>query len=278
MVKPPYPCLWFDKEANEAAVFYCRVFNDGKILSNTPMVVNFEIGGLKVMALNGGPNHTINPSISFFVYCGSEEEIDRLYEVLSKDGSVLMPLGKYEWTSKYAWVSDKYGVNWQLDVDPINSSQRIVPSLLFVNQKMGRVQEAVHYYTTTFPKSTILLEAPYPTSAGDMAGKILFAQFKINGFIMNAMSSSLQHDYDFTPGWSFVLECDTQDEIDFYWNKLGEDGTYSMCGWLEDKFGVSWQIIPSILSTLMADPEKSPRVIQAFLKMQRFEIQKLLEA
>jgi predicted 3-demethylubiquinone-9 3-methyltransferase (glyoxalase superfamily) len=229
------------------------------------------------MALNGGLQYSLNPSISFFVYCGSEAEIDRLYEVLSKDGSVLMPLGKYEWTSKYAWVSDKYGVNWQLDIDPINSTQRIVPSFLFVNQKMQRVQEAVQYYTGIFPKSTILLEAPYPVSAGPMAGKILFAQFKLNGVIMNAMSSTLQHDYDFTPGWSFVVECDTQEEIDLYWNTLGRDGRYSMCGWLEDKFGVSWQIVPSILSSLMADKEKFPKIIQAFSKMQKFEIQTLLE-
>lgn len=95
---------------------------------------------------------------------------------------------------------------------------------------------------------------------------------------MNAMSSTLQHDYDFTPGNSFVVECDDQQEIDYFWGTLGESGRYDMCGWLADRYGVSWQIVPSILSQLMQDPEKGPRVIQAFLKMQKFDIQTLLDA
>ena len=84
--------------------------------------------------------------------------------------------------------------------------------------------------------------------------------------------------YKATPAVSFVIECDSQVEIDHYWSKLGEDGRYDMCGWLADKYGISWQIVPSILPKLMSDPEKGERVIQAFLKMKKFDIQTLLEA
>lgn len=84
--------------------------------------------------------------------------------------------------------------------------------------------------------------------------------------------------YQFSPANSYVITCDTQEEIDHYWEKLGEGGTYSMCGWLDDKFGVSWQIVPAILSTLMNDPEKAPKVTQAFMQMRKFEIDKLINA
>lgn len=83
--------------------------------------------------------------------------------------------------------------------------------------------------------------------------------------------------YQFSPATSFVIECETQEEIDHYWTKLGEGGNYNQCGWLDDKFGVSWQIIPKILSSLMSNPEKREGVMAAFLKMQKFDIDTLLK-
>ena len=82
--------------------------------------------------------------------------------------------------------------------------------------------------------------------------------------------------YKFSPANSYVIECESQDEIDHYWEKLGEGGTYSRCGWLDDKFGVTWQIIPKILGQLMSDPEKSQRVVSAFMQMTKFDIATLL--
>ena len=84
--------------------------------------------------------------------------------------------------------------------------------------------------------------------------------------------------YKFSPASSYVIECDTQEEIDHYWENLGADGVYNQCGWLDDKFGVSWQIVPTVLGKLMSDPEKAPRVIQAFMKMTKFEIEVLMNA
>lgn len=273
-----YPCIWFDTKAREAAEFYCSVFPDTKILDSSPVVTNFELIGTKFMALNGGPLYQVNSSISFYVYCGDDDEIVRLYSLLSENGSTLMPLGKYAWSEKYAWVIDKYGTNWQLDIDTINSSQKIVPALLFANEKMSLIRDVLDHYTQIFNESSIHLEAPYPTTAPVAEGTLLFAQFKLNGFIFNAMSSTMKHDFDFTPGISFVIECVDQEEIDHYWYKLGKDGKYEMCGWLADKFGISWQIIPAVLSELMNDTEKGERVIKAFLQMQKFDIETLLKA
>jgi len=277
MLKPIYPCIWFDNNGQEAANFYCSVFNNAKLLQSNPIVTTFEAGGLKFMLLNGGPKYKVTPAVSYFVYCNGEAEINRLYDVLKEGGTVLMPLDKYDWSPRYAWVQDRYGVNWQLDVEEINNAQKIVPNLLFVNEKMGRVKEARDYYMTIFPNSMQLMEMAHPPASGLPDGALLFTQFKLNGFIMNAMSSTMQHDYDFTPGNSFVVECDTQEEIDQLWEVLGNNGRYDMCGWLADQFGVSWQIVPSVLSELMSNPEKGPRVIQAFLKMQKFDIQTLLD-
>ena len=84
--------------------------------------------------------------------------------------------------------------------------------------------------------------------------------------------------YTFSPATSFVIECDTQEEIDHYWEKLGDGGVYSKCGWLDDRFGISWQIIPVVLGKLMSDPQKVPSVMRAFMQMTKFDIVTLEKA
>jgi predicted 3-demethylubiquinone-9 3-methyltransferase (glyoxalase superfamily) len=275
MQHPIYPCLWFNSEAKEAAEFYCSVFKNSSILASNPMVTTFSLDGLKVMGLNGGPMYQTTQAVSLYVYAGNEEEVTRLFNLLSEHGKILMPLDTYAWSSKYAWVEDKFGNSWQLDVKDIEGAQKIVPCLLFVNKKMGLVKKAITHYTATFKDATIRFEAPYPTEAGLEAGTLLFAQYVLNGTIFQAMSSTLTHDFDFTPGNSLVIDCDTQDEIDHYWEKLGKNGRYDRCGWLADEFGVSWQVVPTCLSKLMK--EKGQRVVEAFMKMQKFDIKTLEE-
>lgn len=104
----------------------------------------------------------------------------------------------------------------------------------------------------------------------------MVVNFEVNGFKFMALNGGPQ--YQFTPATSFVLECTSQEEIDYYWEKLGEGGRYDQCGWLTDKFGLSWQIVPTILSELMSDPNRAGRVVEAFLKMSKFNIQELLNA
>lgn len=282
------PCIWFDNEAEEAVKFYSQLFENSKVnriirygkegfeyhhkQEGSVMTVEFELNGQSFLALNGGPDFKPNESISLFVYCESEQRINFLYEKLSEGGSINMPLDKYDWSPKYAWVKDKFGVSWQLDIEAINSPQKIVPSLLFVNDKYALVKDAINHYTSIFPNSKILME--YPTE-----DYLLFAQIKLNGYLLNLMSGGkMIHNFDFNDALSLIISCDTQDEIDYYWNKLTEDGKEVQCGWLKDKFGVSWQVVPKILNELIADPKKSSKTMNAIFQMVKLDIKKLMEA
>jgi predicted 3-demethylubiquinone-9 3-methyltransferase (glyoxalase superfamily) len=276
-----YPCLWFDGSAKEAATFYASVFNNSKITTDNGMVVMFEIKGKKIMGLNGGPMFSINPSISFFVTCDSIDEIDNIWSKLLDGGTVMMPLDKYPWGEKYGFVKDKFGMTWQLifTSTPIDN-QKIMMSMLFVGEQFGKAEGAIKYYTSIFPDSSIIsakiIEQGRPLPA--VVGTLEFGQFNLGNEKFVAMDGYGDHKFQFNEGLSFVVECDTQQEIDNYWNTLTQGGSESMCGWLKDKYGVSWQIIPSILSKLMSDAEKAPRVMQAFMKMKKFDIEILLNA
>jgi predicted 3-demethylubiquinone-9 3-methyltransferase (glyoxalase superfamily) len=234
------------------------------------------------MTINGWPEFRFSDAVSLFVYCGSDSEIDRLYGKLSENGSVLMPLGKYDWSAKYAWVRDKFGVSWQLDADDINHQQKIVPSLLFVNEKAGRVREAVSFYSTVFPDSRVIMESPWDQASGMPEGALLFAQFSLLGYLFNSMSGGgIRHEFDFNEAISFMVYCKTQEEIDYYWNKLLEGGgAEQACGWLKDRFGVSWQIVPEIMDELMTTSDRAQlaRVTEAMLKMVKFNIKELVDA
>jgi predicted 3-demethylubiquinone-9 3-methyltransferase (glyoxalase superfamily) len=128
----------------------------------------------------------------------------------------------------------------------------------------GKAKEAATFYCAIFKDSKITAENP------------MVVTWELNGTKFMGLNGGPH--FNFTEATSFVVECDTQEEIDFYWNKLTEGGEESMCGWLKDKYGMSWQIVPSILSSLMSDPSRSDRVIKAFLQMKKFDINKLLEA
>ncbi|TMI65295.1 MAG: VOC family protein [Bacteroidetes bacterium] len=279
MQNPIYPCLWFDGNAKEAAEFYCAVFKDSKITVDTPMVVNFNIFGKKFMGLNGGPMFKINPSISMFVLFDTIDETNAAWEKLLDGGKALMPIDKYFWSERYGWVQDKYGMTWQVSVvNNAGDSQTITPSMLFTGNKFGKAEEAIKFYTSLFKNSSISGIHLYP--AGDAnEGKVMFAEFKLNDYNMIAMDGPGEHAYTFNEGLSLVVSCDTQEEIDHYWNKMIADGgNESMCGWLKDKFGVSWQIVPSVIGKLMTDPEKSGRAMQALMKMKKLVIEDLVNA
>ncbi len=274
-----YPCLWFDGNAKEAMSFYCDVFAGSRITDENPLVVVSELCGQKFMGLNGGPMFKINPSISFFANCDSAEEIDAKWKTLSDGGIVMMPLDYYPWSKeKYGFCQDKFGVSWQIMQASINGL-KFVPALMFTQDKAGNAEEAINFYTRIFADSKIVSISRYQAGEPDVEGTIKHAQFTLNGQFFVALDSSAPHQFKCDEGVSLVVECDSQDEIDYYWNIFtAGGGEESQCGWLKDKFGVSWQIVPTILEELIKDPEKSPRVVQAFMKMKKFDIQKLLEA
>lgn len=275
-----YPCIWFDNQGKEAATFYCEVFHDTEIKSSMPMVTMFSIKGKSFMALDGGPTFRPNPAISFFVICQTEAEINHAWAKLSEGGQALMPLNTYPWSKKYGWIQDKYGVSWQLSLGLSGQDKAdVFPALMFTGNQNGNAEKAINFYTSLFENSSVDLISRYEPGDGDIAGHIKHAQFTINGYRMAAMDSAFPHRFNFNEGVSIVVNCDTQKEIDFYWLNLTDGGKESMCGWCQDAFGVWWQIVPAILlEQWMSDPKTAPKVMEAFMKMKKFDIETLRKA
>jgi predicted 3-demethylubiquinone-9 3-methyltransferase (glyoxalase superfamily) len=276
-----HPCLWFDGNAKAAAEFYCSLFPDSAITVDSPMVVNFKLNGQKFMGLNGGPMYKFNPSISLFVSCETREETDKLYSKLIEGGMAMMPLDKYDWCDHYAFLQDKFGLAWQLfTVQNYEVTQKINPCLLFVGDNYGKAERAVNYYSTTFPGSSIDSIKLYEEQEGaQVAGKVKHSQFILDGKLYMAMDGAGNHGFTFNEAISFVVECKDQAEIDKYWNHLtANGGQESMCGWLKDPFGVSWQIIPANLGALIMNPVNGQKAMQALLKMKKLVIDELVNA
>lgn len=149
--------------------------------------------------------------------------------------------------------------------------QKITPFLWFNNN----AEEAVNYYTSIFKDSKILHTSRYGEAGPGPTGSLMTAAFMLNGQEFAALNGGPQ--YNFTEAISFVVSCDTQEEVDYYWNTLAHEGVESRCGWLKDKFGISWQIIPKTLMKLLQDkdPAKSKRVLMAMLEMSKIDIAKL---
>lgn len=279
-----FPCLWYDGDAKESADFYCKIFN-GKITADTPMVLNIELFGQKLMLLNGGPHFEKNASVSLMAMCETEDEVQKYWDQLEDGGIVLMALDSYPWSKKYGWIRDKFGVTWQLYLGEKKSEQRIIPTLMFIHQNNGKAMEAMKLYTEVFPNSKIESVLKYGDGVGDenleVPENVQHAHFEINGYSLFCMDNSYDHKFDFNEGISMVIMTENQEETDHLWNSLTADGgRESMCGWLKDKFGMSWQIVPKRLIELMSDSDqlKAQKVVQAMMKMQKIVIRDLEEA
>lgn len=274
------PCLWFDGQAKEAAALYCAAFKNAKIVAQSPIVTAIDLSGQSFTLLDGGPMYKPNPSISFFYICEDPEELDRAWNALSKEATILMGLDKYPWSEKFGWLNDKFGISWQISLGKLSDvGQKITPCFMFTQQQYGRADEAIKYYFSIFKDTTLDGILRYgKNELPDQEGKIKHAQFALNGQKFMVMESAAPHNFTFSEGVSLTIHCETQEEIDYYWEKLTESGEESMCGWLKDKFGVSWQIIPTILNQLMGDPAKAGKAAQAFMSMRKFNIEQLVQA
>jgi predicted 3-demethylubiquinone-9 3-methyltransferase (glyoxalase superfamily) len=291
------PFLWFDSQAEEAAKFYASSFKDAKIgriarygkegheihgrEAGSVMTVEFELAGYKFIALNAGPLFKFTPAISFFVVFETEAEVDALWQKLSQEGATLMPLQKYDWSAKYGWLLDKYGLSWQLSLGKKEDvGQGITPFLMFVGKQHGRAEEALRFYTTTFKNSDVVGILRYGAGETEPEGTVKHAQFRLNGEVFMAMDSAMAHPFTFNEAISFVVNCETQKEVDYFWEKLSEGGEKSRCGWLKDKFGVSWQVVPTIVSEMLQDQDakKTGRAMQAILQMSKIDIKTLQQA
>jgi predicted 3-demethylubiquinone-9 3-methyltransferase (glyoxalase superfamily) len=286
------PFLWFDKQAKAAAAFYVAAFGgDSAVTRVTPIpdtpsgdveLVGFRLLGYEFTALSAGPEFKINPSVSFFVNFDpsrrpdAKEALEALWGKLVAGGAALMPLDTYPFSARYGWVQDQYGVSWQLILSKPEGDPRpdIVPSLLFTNEVCGKAETAMKFYTDLFPDASEGIIARYgPGQAPDKEGTVMFEDFMLLGQWFAAMDSAHAHAFSFNEAVSLVVNCDTQDEIDYYWEKLSAVPQAEQCGWLKDRFGLSWQIVPAKLAGLLGGTaEQRARVTRAFLKMKKFDI------
>jgi predicted 3-demethylubiquinone-9 3-methyltransferase (glyoxalase superfamily) len=285
------PHLWYDKEAKEAASLYVSLFENSSLLGadiieDTPSgdaeIVHFELAGQPFEAISAGPYFKFNPSISMMVSCHSVDEVNAIWNVLSVGGSELMPLAEYPFSKWYGWIQDRYGLSWQLMLtDNAPHGQKITPSLLFSNEVCGRAEEAVKYYTDVFEESEIGISSRYGEGEAALEqAKVNYAAFTLRGVHFVAMDNGYEADFNFNEAFSLIVGCKDQKEIDYYWDKLSAVPEAEQCGWVKDKFGVSWQIVPENMDDIFANgtKEEIKRVTEAFLKMKKFDLAALEKA
>lgn len=289
------PHLWFDKAALEAAEFYVSVFPHSSItatavLNDTPGgdsdVVSFQLNGHDFMAISAGPMFTINSSMSFMVNFDpstddlARQHLDELWERLTEDGTILMPLGEYPFSKRYGWARDRFGMTWQLILtDPAGEPRPfILPSLMFAGEHTNQAEDAVNFYRQVFRDTELGTVARYTEETGPAhAGSLMFADFMLENQWFAAMDSGTEQSSTFNEAVSLLVNCDDQDEIDYYWEKLSAVPESEQCGWVKDAFGVSWQISPTVMNDMLANGtrEQVDRVTQAFLPMKKLDIAKL---
>jgi predicted 3-demethylubiquinone-9 3-methyltransferase (glyoxalase superfamily) len=299
------PHLWYDKDAKVAAEFYTSIFPDSSVtnlttLHDTPSgdseVVSFEVWRQKFMAISAGPLFKFNPAVSFIVNFDplffdpspsrdkdARNKLDEIWEKLSDGGTVLMPLDQYPFSERYGWVQDQYGLSWQLMLTNPEGDPRppIMPAMLFVGNNCGKAEEAIDFYLSVFRNSKPGNLIRYSAGqAPDQEGTILFADFVLENAWFVAMDSAHEHKFTFNEAISFLVYCDDQAEIDYYWESLSAVPEAEQCGWLKDKYGVSWQIVPLALDEMMRSgtKEQVARVTEAFLQMKKFDLTALQRA
>ena len=285
------PHLWFDKEAKEAAAFYTSLFSNSAVkhtatLHNTPSgsvdLVSIELSGQEFKLMSAGPLFKFTPAISFLVACDTKKEVDALWRELSKGGSALMELGEYPFSERYGWTADRYGLSWQvMFMGEREIKQKITPTLMFVGTQCGKAEEAINFYASLFHNARVGRVLRYgKNEEPDREGTIKHAGVTLEEQEFAVMDSARAHNFTFNEAISLMVNCDTQDEIDYYWEKLSADPKAEACGWLKDKYGLSWQVFPRVLEQMVTDSDqkKVARVTEAFLKMKKFDIAKLKEA
>lgn len=281
------PFLWFDNQVEAAVELYTSAFEQAEVtnLSRIPegpakgnATVEFSLEGCAFKAMDAGPYYTFSPATSLFVSCESRDEIDRLWEKLSKGGDVISELGPYPFSERFGWLIDRVGVSWKLNQAP--RRQKIAPFLMFTGDRRGRAEETMNFYVSLFENSAVTEVTRFEPDGGAPAGQVMHAAFELEGQEFMAVDSHPDHPFTFSPAISLFVDCDTQDEVDWLWDELSDGGEIQQCGWLDDRYGVTWQIIPRVLTEMLygADAERSKRATEAMLKMKKIEIAELERA
>lgn len=292
------PNLWFDHQALEAASYYAKLFDNGRIanisyypteglldfqkeMAGGPLTVEFELAGVPMLAINAGPEFKPNPSMSFMVHFDTatdllaEENLDALWFALSFEGEILMELGEYPFSPKYGWVRDRYGYSWQLMLTNLEEKPRprIVPALMFGGVHQNQASEALEYYTGVFAGARQGDVVRYEQPNGPATpGAIQYGEFESLGHWFILMDSGVEQDFTFNESMSFMVNCADQAEIDRLWDALSAVPEAEACGWCKDRFGVSWQIVPDDMERLMSHPG----AYQRMMTMKKLVIDQLL--
>ena len=291
------PHIWFDDTAEDAARLYTGLLpgsNVGKTSrygqagcdqhgqpEGKVMAVEILLDGYMLVTINGGPHFRPTPAVSYFLQLQRAEDVVRVWQALVEDGQVLMPLDAYDWSPQYGWLNDRYGVSWQISQGPkADVGQPVAPSLMFTGAQAGNAEAAIEQYTAVFPDSGVEGILRHDGSGSDAEGTVMHAQFHLAGETFMAMDSALAHDFGFTEANSFLIMCDSQEEIDHYWHALSAAPEAEACGWLKDRFGVSWQVVPSVFPQMMTDPDRDrvERVTEAFMQMKKMDLAALERA
>lgn len=280
------PCIWFDGAAEAAATAYAALFPDTTIANvsrygegaplpaGTALVVELDLAGQRFQLLNGGPQFRPNPSISFFVQLDDADAARRIYAGLAEGGQPLMPLGAWPWSPCYGWVQDRFGVSWQVMVGPREASDPvIVPCLMFAEGVHGRAAEAIRQYVGLFGRARVGRLEPYAEGEGP-TDTIKHGRFVLEGQELVAMDSHAPHGFTFGEGLSLSVGCADQAEVDRLWAGLVDGGSPGRCGWLKDRYGVSWQLVPAALGRLMSGgaPDARARTMRAMLAMGKLDV------
>jgi len=289
-MEKPYPCVWLPGSAKAAAEAYTAAFTDARVLSSTAVgdrpsgtteVVKLEIGGSPLMLMSAESQFRPNPSVSHMVSCSSPAEVDRLWSVLSAGGTLRMPLDSYPFSPRYGWTDDRFGVSWQLFYgDGAEGRPRIIPTLMFTGAVCGKAEEAMRFWVSALDRSAEGGVLRYgKDEAPDAEGSVKHEEFELGGRTFAAMDSAYPHGFGFNEAVSLVVECADQAEIDRLWLKLSAHPEAEACGWLKDRYGVSWQIVPRELGGMMSSgDERTARVVEAFLGMKKMDLAALKRA
>ncbi|GAA1609547.1 VOC family protein [Leucobacter chromiireducens] len=250
-----------------------------------PLTVAVDVWGTRLVLINAGGEFRPNPALSlmlnfdplFFADAGDDAAqaaaaraaLERSWAALSAGGRVLMPLAEYPFSPCYGWVEDRYGVSWQLILTNPEGDPRpfVMPSLMFGGAAQNRASEAVAFYTEVLADAAPGTRVPYGQETGPATPEsIMFGEFRVGGpgpdaQWFTAMDSGVPQDFTFTPGMSLEVRCPDQAEIDRLWDALSAVPEAEACGWLTDRFGVSWQIVPENIGELMEHPGAFERML-----------------
>ena len=186
------------------------------------MTVAFRLAGLNFVALNGGPQFSFTPAVSFFVTCEAQQEVDKVWAALSDGGTVLMPLDRYPFSDRFGWTNDRFGVSWQVSLS--GGPQTITPFLMYVGAQNGQAEAAMNLYALLFADSRITRIDRYGPEGGGTEGTVMRGAFTLQGQNFMAIDGGLSHDFTFTEANSFLVNCATQEEVDRLWEKLTDGG------------------------------------------------------